>query len=145
MTAEFTSEGPSSPGAGTGQGLIASDRVEGTSVRRSGGEKIGTIDRLVIEKRSGRVVYAVMSVGGILGMGEGTRTVPWSVLTYNTEFDAYELNLSDDQLRDTPQGASGGIDPSADREWEDHVRSYFQAAPHVNEAVARATDEVKER
>ena len=41
--------------------LIASDRVEGTPVRRSSGEKIGTIERLMIDKISGNVAYAVLS------------------------------------------------------------------------------------
>ena len=47
--------------------LIASDRVEGTPVRRSSGEKIGTIKRLMIDKLSGNVAYAVLSFGGLLG------------------------------------------------------------------------------
>jgi hypothetical protein len=49
--------------------LIASDRVEGTPVRRADGEKIGTIQRLMIDKLSGSVAYAVLSFGGFLGMG----------------------------------------------------------------------------
>src|SRR5947209_16091192 len=43
--------------------LIASDRVEGTPVRRSNGEKIGTIKRLMIDKLSGSVAYAVLNFG----------------------------------------------------------------------------------
>ena len=76
------------------QNLIASDKVEGTPVRRSDGEKVGTIERVMIEKRSGKVAYAVMSFGGFMGLGEEYYTLPWSVLKYNTELDAYELNLS---------------------------------------------------
>jgi hypothetical protein len=49
--------------------LIGSDKVEGTPVRRSNGDKIGTIERVMIEKRSGRVAYAVMTFGGFLGIG----------------------------------------------------------------------------
>ena len=48
--------------------LIASDRVEGTAVRRPKGHKIGTIERLMIDKISGKVAYAVLSFGGILGI-----------------------------------------------------------------------------
>ena len=49
--------------------LIGSDKVEGTNVYRSNGEKIGEIERVMLEKRSGRIAYAVMSFGGFLGMG----------------------------------------------------------------------------
>ena len=48
--------------------LIASDRVEGTAVRRPNGDMIGHIERLMIDKISGKVSYAVLSFGGFLGM-----------------------------------------------------------------------------
>src|SRR5258707_13475138 len=48
--------------------LIASDKVEGTPVRRSNGDKLGTIQRVMIDKRTGKVAYAVMTFGGFLGI-----------------------------------------------------------------------------
>lgn len=53
--------------------LISSDKVEGTPVRRSNGDRIGTIERVMIDKRSGKVAYAVMTFGGFLGIGEEYR------------------------------------------------------------------------
>ena len=50
--------------------LIGSDKVEGTSVCRPDGKRVGQIERIMIDKRSGKVAYAVMSFGGFLGMGE---------------------------------------------------------------------------
>jgi hypothetical protein len=114
----------------SGHNLIASDRIEGTAVRRSNGDKVGTIERLMIEKVSGKVVYAVMSFGGFLGLGEDYYTLPWGVLTYNTTLDAYELNLTDDQLRGAPQRSSQGQDASFDRNWEEHVHRYYNATPY---------------
>ena len=49
--------------------LIASDRVEGTAVRRPNGDRIGHIERLMIDKITGQVSYAILSFGGFLGMG----------------------------------------------------------------------------
>jgi hypothetical protein len=63
--------------------LIGSDEVEGTSVYRSNGGKIGNIARVMIAKQSGKVGYAVMSFGGFLGIGEAYYPLPWSKLTYN--------------------------------------------------------------
>ena len=63
--------------------LIGSDKVEGTAVYRSNGEKIGKIIRLMIGKQSGKVGYAVMSFGGFMGIGEDYYPLPWSLLTYN--------------------------------------------------------------
>jgi hypothetical protein len=55
--------------ARTGKPLIESDRVEGTTVCDPQGNNIGSIKRLMIEKISGHVAYAVMSFGSFLGMG----------------------------------------------------------------------------
>jgi hypothetical protein len=83
--------------------LIASDKVEGTPVYRSNGEQIGKIQRVMIDKLSGKVAYAVMSFGGFLGMGEEYRPMPWSVLTYNESLGGYEVNLTDQQLKGAPK------------------------------------------
>jgi hypothetical protein len=53
----------------TGKPLIESDRVEGTTVYDPRGNDIGNIKRLMIDKISGRVAYAVMTFGGFLGIG----------------------------------------------------------------------------
>jgi hypothetical protein len=67
--------------------LIGSDKVEGTAVYRSNGEKIGKIIRLMIGKQSGKVGYAVMSFGGFMGIGEDYHPLPWSLLTYNPRLE----------------------------------------------------------
>ena len=58
------------PPAHQSHSLIASDRVEGTPVRRSDGRKVGAIQRLMIDKLSGNVAYAVLSFGGFFGIGQ---------------------------------------------------------------------------
>ena len=82
--------------------LIGSDKVEGTAVYRSDGTKIGRIERVMIEKVSGEVAYAVMSFGGFMGIGEDYYPLPWSALTYNPELDGYEVNVSEEQLKGAP-------------------------------------------
>jgi hypothetical protein len=69
--------------------LIGSDKVGGTAVYRSNGEKIGSIARVMIGKRSGKVGYAVMGCGGVLGIGEDYYPLPWSLLTYNPGLGGY--------------------------------------------------------
>ena len=82
--------------------LVASDRVEGTLVRRSDGTKIGTIERVMINKASGKVAYAVLSFGGFMGVGGKRIPVPWDRMTYSNALDAYEINLSDEELSHAP-------------------------------------------
>lgn len=87
--------------------LIGSDKVEGTSVRRPNGDNIGEIERIMIDKRSGKVAFAVMSFGGFLGIGEDYYPIPWSSLTYNPSIDAYELDISEERLTGAPKYAAG--------------------------------------
>jgi hypothetical protein len=83
--------------------LIGSDKVEGTSVYRSNGDKVGHIERVMIDKLSGKVVYAVMSFGGFMGIGEDYYPLPWSLLTYNPRLEGYEVNVSEQQLNGAPK------------------------------------------
>src|SRR5438309_9307747 len=86
--------------------LIASDRVEGTPVRRADGEKIGTIKRLMIDKLSGSVAYAVLSFGGFLGMAQKHAPIPWARLSYDRSLGAYHVDLSDEELKQAPSVAA---------------------------------------
>jgi sporulation protein YlmC with PRC-barrel domain len=83
--------------------LIASDKVEGTNVYRSNGESVGEIERVMIDKRDGKVAYAVMSFGGFLGIGEDYYPLPWSRLTYNERLGGYEVNINEAELKNAPK------------------------------------------
>jgi hypothetical protein len=96
----------------TGKPLIESDRVEGTTVYDPQGN-----ERLMIEKLSGRVAYAVMSFGGFLGMGSEEHTIPWSKLTYDTNLGGYRTDITEDQLRGAP-----AFSRDRDWDWNDRIR-----------------------
>jgi hypothetical protein len=83
--------------------LIESDHVEGTVVYDADGEKIGRIKRLVIEKASGHVAYAVTEFGGFLGLGAETHTIPWEQLHYDTALGGYKTTVTEGQLRNAPE------------------------------------------
>src|SRR3954449_4942670 len=83
--------------------LIGSDKVEGTPVYRSSGDRVGQIERIMIDKISGKVAYAVMSFGGFMGIGEDYYPLPWSLLSYNPHLGGYEVNITDAQLQRAPK------------------------------------------
>jgi hypothetical protein len=109
--------------------LIGSDKVEGTPVYRSNGERVGQIERIMIDKLSGKVAYAVMSFGGFLGIGEDYYPLPWSLLTFNPALDGYEVNVSEQQLKGAPKFSKyenwDWSDPDRGRE----VYDYFGLTP----------------
>jgi hypothetical protein len=97
-------------------GLIGSDKVEGTTVYDAKGEKMGSIERVMIEKRSGQVAYAVLSFGGFLGLGADYYPIPWASLSYDTNLGGYRTNITEQQLKGAPKYAGNNWD------WEDRAR-----------------------
>ncbi len=98
--------------AATGRGnvtetfaLIASDKVEGTAVYDMEGRHIGKIERVMLDKRSGQVAYAVLTFGGFLGMGKDYYPLPWASLTYNEDLGGYEIDISEEQIKGAPKYA----------------------------------------
>ncbi|GHA31288.1 photosystem reaction center subunit H [Devosia pacifica] len=83
--------------------LIASDKVEGTKVFDLNGEHIGRIERFLVEKRSGKASYAVLSFGGFFGIGDDHYPLPWSKLDYDTELGGYRVDLNKEQLEGAPR------------------------------------------
>ena len=83
--------------------VISSDRVEGTSVFNTDGDKLGSIDDLMIDKLSGQVRYAVLEFGGFLGMGTDRYPLPWSMLKYDTSKDGYVVPISKSTLEKAPR------------------------------------------
>ena len=97
--------------------LIGSDKVEGTAVYGSDGKRIGSVQRVMIDKVSGKVAYAVISFGGFLGIGEDYYPMPWANLRYDTSLEGYRIGITDDQLRDAPK-----FNRNTDWDWSDRSR-----------------------
>lgn len=82
--------------------LVASDLVVGTDVYGPDGKHIGQVERLILEKVSGRTSYAVLSFGGILGFAQDYYPVPWSMLTYDEKLGGFRVAITEEQMKDAP-------------------------------------------
>jgi hypothetical protein len=110
--------------------LIASDRVEGTAVcRPDTGRSIGTIQRLMIDKQTGQVAYAVMTFGGFLGLGERHFPIPWSALRYDPRWEGYVTDITAEQLKDSPSHAADEEFDWGDRRNEERLRQLQRQHP----------------
>ena len=111
--------------------LIAADKVEGTNVYNPSGDKLGSIENVMIDKTSGKVAYAVMSFGGFLGMGDSHHPLPWQVLKYDTGQGGYVVNLDKKQLEGAPT-----FDRTSEFKWTPDygrkVDSYYKAPSYWN-------------
>ena len=109
--------------------LIGSDKVEGTAVYGSDANKIGSIERVMIDKLSGKVAYAVIGYGGFLGIGDNHYPTPWQSLKYDTRLGGYVVGITADQLKGAPS-YSNDNEWSWSREDDQRVYAYYGASPY---------------
>lgn len=111
----------------TNHNLISSNAVEGTEVYDVRGTNIGSIDHLMIDKMSGRVTYAVMSFGGLLGIGDSHYPIPWSALKYDTNVNGYVTGITEQQLSNAPDYND---ESWSNRDWEMQTHQNYNARPY---------------
>jgi hypothetical protein len=109
--------------------LIGSDKVEGTDVYGLDDKKVGEIKRVMIDKMTGKVAYAVMSFGGFLGVGEDYYPVPWASLKYDTNLGGYRTGITQDVLDRAPKYRNEN-DWTWNRENDTRIYDYYKAQPY---------------
>ena len=72
--------------------VVSSQDVEGVLVFDRAGKRLGTIDHLVIERASGRVLSVVIAGSGFVGLGHAHFQVPWASLHYNKRRHAFDTD-----------------------------------------------------
>lgn len=105
---------------------IRAKKVIGTNVYNTGGEKIGAIEDIVLDKLSNNIMFSVCGFGGFLGMGEKFHAVPWSALKYDERQSGYVVGLSTEQLRAAPADSIAELARNGGTEYRDRAYSYFK-------------------
>ncbi len=103
--------------------LIASNKVEGTAVYNRNRERLGSIYNFMVNKESGQVEYAVLTFGGVLGMGGDFYPLPWEVLSYDTGQGGYVVDLDKAMLEKAPRYADE--EPRFDRDYGREIHGYY--------------------
>jgi hypothetical protein len=116
---------------------IAADKVAGTPVYNRRDEKLGAVDKVMIDKHSGRVCYAVMSFGGFLGIGERYHPLPWDVLDYDARRGGYVVDLTRAQLEGAPTVAHGEAPDYNDPVWGHKVYRHYGVTPWWPQPINR--------
>ena len=110
--------------------LINSNKVEGTAVFNVQGERLGSIDCVMIDKQKGQVAYAVMAFGGFLGLGEKRHPVPWASMTYDTSKDGYVIPLSKEELKAAPTLDPDEYGQLGDPDYDATIYTHYKAEPY---------------
>jgi hypothetical protein len=108
--------------------LIGSDKVEGTAVYGANDTKIGSIERVMIDKVTGKVSYAVLSFGGFLGIGDDHYPLPWQSLKYDTNLGGYRTGITETQLKGAPKYGNDNTWNWADPSRARSVNDYYGVA-----------------
>ena len=119
--------------------VISASDVKGTAVYNFQGERLGSIDDLMIDKASGNVAYAVMSFGGFMGIGSNYHPLPWCLLKYDTDKGCYVVNLDRSQLEGAPAYPVGSNPNWGDREYEAGLHDFYGVDPYWG--AHRSSDE----
>lgn len=113
----------------TASSVISSSRVNGTNVYNPAGEKLGSIDSLMIDKITGQVRYAVMEFGGFLGIGTDLYPLPWHSLKYEPNQGGYVVSVTKEQLNNAPR-YENNMWPEYTDEYGRRVHDYY-GVPYI--------------
>lgn len=82
--------------------LILASRVLRTPVFTADADRLGHVDDISIDRLSGQCVYAIMSFGGLFGIGEKYHPLPWDVLQYDPDVGGFEVMMTREELQGAP-------------------------------------------
>jgi len=108
---------------------MGANTLIGNDVYNHKAEDLGDIKEIMLDMRSGKVGYAVLSFGGFLGMGEKLFAVPWNALTLDTKNKRFVLNVEKDRLKDAPGFDKDKWPNMADQSWAREIHSYYGTKP----------------
>lgn len=113
--------------------FISSEHIEGATVHDPSGKEIGRVDRLMIDKTSGQVRYAVVDFCGFMCLHHGFHPVPWSSLTYDRDHDWYTTDLTEQLVETSPEFSNQSW---MNREWEASIHRHYNAPAYWEERKA---------
>jgi sporulation protein YlmC with PRC-barrel domain len=117
---------------GPGPQLMGADTLLGNDVYNAQDDDLGDIKEIMLDMRTGRVAYAVLSFGGFLGMGEKLFAVPWSALKLDTINKRFVLDASKERLESAPGFDKNDWPDMADTTWEKSIHDYYGTQPYVD-------------
>jgi len=112
---------------GPGPALMSASTLLGNDVHNADGEDIGDIKDIMLDMRSGKVSYAVLSFSAFLITGAKLFAVPWSALELDTENKRFILNVTKDRLKQAPGFDKSHWPNMADQIWQKEIHTYYEA------------------
>ncbi|RYG58329.1 PRC-barrel domain containing protein [bacterium] len=105
------------------EAFLVEAEVGGLNVRSRDGDKLGHLKSLVIDKQTGQSVYAVLSLGGFLGLNKSFYPVPFNLLGYDAMEGDYIVTIDRRILEGGPSWSNNA--PAFDKAYADRVSNYY--------------------
>jgi sporulation protein YlmC with PRC-barrel domain len=114
---------------GPGPELMGADTLIGDHVHNMQDEHLGEIKEIMLDMRTGKIAYAVMSSGGVLSIGEKLFAVPWEALKLDTENKQFRLDIEKERIDNAPGFDTGNWPDMANPQWKSQIHSYYGMPP----------------
>ncbi len=114
---------------GPGPRLMGADTLLGNDVYNTADEDLGDIKEFMIDMGTGKVAYAVLSFGGVLGMGDKLFAVPFTALKLDTAHKRFTLDVSKDAMKNAPGFDKDHWPSMADDTWAKGVHTFYGTHP----------------
>jgi sporulation protein YlmC with PRC-barrel domain len=131
--------------AGPGPEVMAASTLDGDKVLSSEGDDLGKVKDIMLDVRSGRIAYAVLSSGGFLGIGDKLLAIPWHALTLDTEHKCLRVEMSSERIKNAPGFDKDHWPSMADQTWATSIHQFYGREPYWNPAMDRDEDLVELR
>jgi sporulation protein YlmC with PRC-barrel domain len=118
--------------------VLGASSITGDEVYNSQSEHLGQIKEIMIDRRTGQVAYAVLAVGGFLGMAEKLFAIPWEALTVDDEDGYLILDVDKSVLKEAPGFDKSEWPTRPDRTLIDSIHSHFGYEPYYRRDGARS-------
>ena len=106
--------------------LMGTSKLAGAAVHDGSSRRIGKIEDIVIDMRTGCVRYAVVALGGMFGIGSRRYAVQWNALRADATGQRLTLNVAHLWLTGSPL--------AGDSRWPDPLSGGDTVAPAIDAA-----------
>jgi len=120
---------------GPGPRLMGADTLIGNDVYNLQDEDLGNIKEIMLDVRAGRISYAVLSYGGMMGLGDKLFAVPWDALTLDTEHKRFTLDVAKDRMDIAPGFDKDSWPNMSNQEWAKEVHNYYGTTPPADRVL----------
>ncbi|RQS76857.1 PRC-barrel domain containing protein [Burkholderia sp. Bp8963] len=122
--------GSGRPARGPGPDVMAAGTLAGNRVFTMEGDDVGKLKDVMLDVQSGQIAYAVVSSGGLLGIGDKLLAIPWGALTLDTERKCFVLPVPTERVRNAPGFAKDHWPAMADPSWAAALHEYYESSPY---------------